>query len=415
MKLTENAFVQVLKIAPFRYLWLSQLISQTFLQLLFFSLMMRIYQITGSNSAVSVLVFLVTIPNIFLGALAGVLVDHWGRKPVMFFSHFVRAILVFCVFLSSESVGWLYTLVFGISVITQFFFPAEAGTIFELVKDKKLLLTANSLFSITFFATVILGNVLAGPFLLHIGPHWTFLVVALAFLVASMFTFQLPGTPVWVLRKGPEPLNFHKIFSDFLIGIDHLYKTPIVRRGIYLLGISQISIGVLGVIAPGFADKVLQIPVTDVSLLVMAPAATGMAIGAVVLGQFFRHTPREKLIRIGFFAAGIFLGTYALVNKFGLPIIPTSVIFITIIGVANAFLDIPVNTMIQENTPEEVRSRVYGVVSSVIGLAGVFPIVFSGGLADVVGVQVVMLLFGGTLFALAFLYNKTQYASNNPS
>ena len=96
----------------------------------------------------------------------------------------------------------------------------------------------------------------------------------------------------------------------------------------------------------------------------------------MVLWQFFRHTPREKLIRIGFFAAGIFLGTYALVNKFGLPIIPTSVIFITIIGVANAFLDIPVNTMIQENTPEEVRSRVYGVVSSVIGLAGVFPIVF---------------------------------------
>lgn len=412
MDLKNNAFLAVLKIPAFRNLWLSQLISQTFLQLLFFSLMMRMYQITGSNSAVSVLVFLATIPNIFLGALAGVLVDHWGRKPVMFFSHFVRALLILAVFLSSESPGWLYTLVFGISVVTQFFFPAEAGTIFELVRDKKLLLTANSLFSVTFFATVIAGNVLAGPFLLFLGPHWTFLIVVLAFLTASMFSFQLPGNPVWVLKKNGEELNFNKIFTDFMAGLNHLYKTPAVRRGIYLLGISQITIGILGVIAPGFADKVLQIPVTDVSLLVMAPAASGMVLGAVVLGQFFRKTPREKLIRIGFFAAAIFLTGYSLVSKIGTPVILTSVLVLIFMGMANAFLDIPVNTMIGENTPEEVRSRVYGVVSTVIGLAGVFPIVFSGALADLVGVQTVMFLSGLTILVLAFLYNRKQYAAS---
>lgn len=354
------------------------------------------------------MVFLVTVPNIFLGALAGVLVDRWGRKPVMFFSHFLRFFGVLAFLISSETIGWLYALVFLISIITQFFFPAEAGTIYQVVKDKKLLLTANSLFSLTFFGSVILGNILAGPFLLIFGPNLTFFFVALAFLLASFFTSQLPGNGIKKLQKMTVP----SVFSDFLVGLDHLYHSPKVRTGIFLLGASQITIGVLGVIAPGFADRVLHFPVTDVSLLVMAPAAIGMAAGAVILGQFFNHAKRDNLIKLGFFVAAGALCLYSVVDKFPLPIVLTNVLILLLLGGANAFLDVPVNTMIQENTPENVRSRVYGVVSSVIGLAGIFPIVLSGALADVIGVRAVMLATGGVLLILAFMYNL-KYASHS--
>ena len=396
------AFLQVLKIKDFRNLWLSQLLSQVFLNLLFFSVMLRIYELTRSNSAVAIVVFLTTIPNIFLGAIAGVLVDRWGRKPVMFFSHFLRAFAVLAVLLSAETIGWLYTLIFLISIITQFFFPAEAGMIYKVVKDDKLLLTANSLFSVTFFASVILGNVLAGPFLMLFGPHWTFLIVAAAFLLASFFTSQLPGNG----HLGLSPTN---IFSDFMVGLDYLYHTPVVRRGIMLLGSSQITIGILGVIAPGFADKVLHLPVTSVSLLVMAPAASGMAVGALILGQFLRRAPREHLIRIGFVCAAVFLIIFALVDKLGLIFVAP---ILLVLGASNAFLDIPVNTMIQENTPEPVRSRVYGVISSVIGLAGVVPIIMSGALADVIGVRYVML---GTGIILLLCFRFLSGSGRSPS
>ena len=334
----------------------------------------------------------------------------------MFFSHFLRVLAVLAVLLSSETIGWLYALAFLISVITQFFFPAEAGTIYDVVEDKNLLLTANSLFSVTFFASVILGNVLAGPFLLLFGAHLTFFIVAMAFLLASIFTARLPGSGVLKFRHEAGGFDLNHIFSDFLVGLDHLYHSPQVRRGIFLLGASQITIGILGVIAPGFADRILHIPVPTVSLFVMAPAAAGMALGALVLGQFFRHAKRESLIKVGFYMAAIFLVIYSLVDKIAgginLPIVAVSVVVLLLLGAANAFLDIPVNTMIQENTPQEVRSRVYGVVSTVIGLAGVFPIVLSGALADVIGVRMVMLITGAVLLILAIKYNRANYASH---
>lgn len=408
--LKEIAFIQVLKIKDFRNLWLSQLISQVFLNLLFFSLMISMYELTRSNSAVSVLVFLVTLPNILLGALAGVLVDKWGRKPVMFLSHFVRFFAVLAFLVSSETLGWVYSLAFLISVVSQFFFPAEAATIPDVVKDKKLLLAANGLFSITFFGSVIIGNVLAGPMLRIVGPQITFIVVALAFLLAAFFTSRLPGDIS--IQKVTTNTN---LFSDFLVGLDHIYKNPLIQKGILALGASQITIGILGTIAPGFADKILKINVTDVSLFVMAPAAAGMGLGAFMVGQYFRKIKRETLIKVSFACASIGLIAYSFVDKItlsiGLPLLLVNVLILVGLGMSNAMLDIPVNTMIQENTSEEVRSRVYGVVSSVIGLAGIFPIVISGALADVVGVRAVMLFSGVALLAVG-VYTQSKFRQN---
>lgn len=422
----NNAFFKVLEIAPFRNLWLSQVISQVFLNLLIFSLMIRVYQLTHSNSAVSLMVLLVTLPTITLGALAGVLVDRGDRKIVMFLSHFLRVFAVLAFLLSAETLGWLYVLVLLISIITQFFFPAEAASIHELVSEKKLLLTANSLFSVTFFATVIVGNVLAGPFLNLFGANGTFVLVAAAFLMASAFTARLPGTHIvsWVFdfaRTGivkkweisVETWEKSSLFSDFLVGLDHIYKSPSVRKAILFIGASQITIASLGTIAPGFADAVLHISTVDISVFVMAPAALGMILGALVLGQFLRHADKIALTRWGllFLAAGLVV--YSLVDygaaMLRLPLLLVNVLVVLALGMANSLLDVPSNTMIQENTPEEIRSRVYGVLNTIVGLAAIVPIVLSGVFADIIGVRSVVAVIG---VALLFLAMRNWYSED---
>lgn len=411
------AFLRVLKISAFRNLWLSQAISQIFLNLLMFSLILRVYELTHSSIAVSLVVITTVLPNITIGALAGVLVDRWNKKIVMFFSHFLRVIAVATFIISSESLLWIYLMTMIIGAITQFFMPAEASTIPEAVKDKNILLTANSLFTLTFFSSVVIGNVLAGPFLQLFGPHLTFAFVAVGFLLASFFTAKLPGSKImlevrnhwsdilsgktWRLVENQQP----SLIENLHEGLHHIRHTRTVRQAIIIMAVGQGMIAILGTIAPGFADKILRLPVADVSVFIMAPAAFGMMVGALTAGQFFAKAPRENLIRTGFLSAALILLLFSQVDNvsriFSFPVIPIAVIILIALGMSNAFLEVPVNTLIQENTPLSVRSRVYGVISSVVGVAAIVPTFLAGALADTIGVRYVMFFAALILLAMA--------------
>lgn len=412
------AILNVLKIRAFRNLWLSQVISQVALNLLTFTLVLRVYEFSHSNTAVSLMVLMTIIPNIFFGALAGVLIDRSERKIVMFFSHFLRIFAVLAFLISPESLVWIYVLTVIINIITQFFFPAEAASIHEMVKDKGLLLTANGLFSLTFFASVIVGNVLAGPALQLIGMDATLILTAIAFGVAAIFTAQLPGSRVvsllWSrwwrrpnIRVGGKKEDF---LANFMEGLDHIYKSKIVRRGILIMATGQVLVGILASVAPGFADNILRVPVASVSVLIMAPAALGMITGAVVVGQFLRNTELEKLIKTGITFAAVLLLAFSQVDRIGvalhLPIVVAVVLVMFVLGLSNALLDVPVNTLVQDNTPLAIRSRIYGVISSIIGVAAIFPIIMAGAVADVFGVRTVIIIVALLVFLIGIYFHE---------
>lgn len=375
-----------------------------------FSLILRVYEITRNNTAVSLVVITTIIPNILIGALAGVLVDRMDRKIVMFFAHFLRVFAVLTFLISSESLVWIYLMTIIVGTITQFFSPAEGATIPELIKDKTLLLTANSLFTLTFLSTVVIGNVLAGPFLAMFGAQNTFIIVACAFLVASIFTAKIPGPSVinpknWHFKN---VINHGGLLHNFLEGMDFLHKHPTVRRYIYIMAIGQLMIAILGSIAPGFADKILHLGVADVSIFIMAPAAAGMILGAFMAGQFFAKADRQSLVRVGFISAGTVLLVFSQLDRIAgllsFSIIPITIITLMSLGFSNAFLEVPINTLVQENTPEEVRSRVYGVISSIAGTASIIPVFLAGAIADTFGVRAVMFITAFTLFIMS-VYN----------
>jgi MFS family permease len=412
------AIFNVLRIKAFRNLWLSQVISQVALNLLTFTLVLRVYEFSHSNTAVSLMVLMTIIPNIFFGALAGVLIDRSERKIVMFFSHFLRIFAVLAFLISPESLIWIYVLTVIINIITQFFFPAEAASIHEMVKDKSLLLTANGLFSLTFFASVIVGNVLAGPALQLIGMDATLIIIAVAFGVAGLFTAQLPGSRVFSLlwshwwRRPVLKVDGKKedFLANFMEGLDHIYKSKIVRRGILIMATGQVLVGILASVAPGFADNILHVPVASVSVLIMAPAALGMISGAVVVGQFFRNTELEKLIKTGITFAAILLLAFSQVDRLGvafhLPIVVVVILVMFVLGLSNALLDVPVNTIVQDNTPLAIRSRIYGVISSIIGVAAIIPIILAGAVADVFGVRTVIMIVALLVFLIGIYFHE---------
>lgn len=400
-----SAFLDVLKIRSFRFLWFGQIVSQVSINMMAFVLALRVYETTFSNAAVSLMYLAVAIPAVLFGTIAGVYVDRFDKKVVLTLCNVLRAIAVLGFFLSSETYAWIFVLAVMISFITQFFVPAEAPTIPRLV-PKTLLLTANSLFTFTFYTSVIAGYILAGPALRFFGPRNIFIVISFLFFLSAIFVRVVPGessrTLVLLflrrifshgfLKRATVSSRYKRKFSIFtkelLDGYRFILFQKKVRSMVLILVGSQAIISILMTLAPGFADKILGVDIAEVSLLMLAPAAVGMILGVLWIGNFGRRFQGERMIDAGIMGTGLLLLGVALLTHLHSNALLVFLLFS--LGLSNAFVDVPANTLLQMNTEESIRGRVYGVLSSLIGGVAFLPVVVAGWLADIFGVTRIM-------------------------
>lgn len=391
----------------FRSLWLGQVTSQIAINMMAFVLMLRIYQTTTSNTAVSLLILTIGLPAILLGGISGTLVDRWEKRNVLIMTNLIRMILLLGFFASSETLAWVYLLVLAISITTQFFVPAEAPTIPRIV-PQELLLTANSLFTFTFYTSMMVGFILSGPALKLFGPHNVFLFLAALLGLAAFFVAQISPE-----RKKEEELSFAKveiakIYHEFIEGLRFIKKNAAIFQAIFLLTASQALIAALASLTPGFAHKVLAIDVEDASLAILGPAAVGMIIGALLVGQFGRGVARKKLINLGIILAGGLLLALAIIAR--LTNLPLAMTILFLLGGANALVDVPANTSLQENAPADIRGRVYGVLTSLVGGAAILPVIVTGLAADLLGVgRVIFIIASLILFYGIYRLVKERY------
>ena len=171
---TEIGFLPVLKNPNFLALWCGQVFSQLadkIYLVLAIALIANRFQSAGQSISgwVSALMIIFTIPAVLFGFAAGVFVDRWSKKSVLVITNLLRGGFVFVLpgllWISSDwqpmysiPVGFFLLLgvTFLVSTLTQFFAPAEQAAI-PLLVEKRHLLSANSLYTTTMMAAVIIG------------------------------------------------------------------------------------------------------------------------------------------------------------------------------------------------------------------------------------------------------------------
>jgi MFS family permease len=68
-------------------------------------------------------------------------------------------------------------------------------------------------------------------------------------------------------------------------------------------------------------------------------------------------------------------------------------------GISYAFVAIPSQTQLQEDLPEDVRGRVFGVLNMLVSVASFLPILVVGPIADLIGTTLVLLLVAAAIGA----------------
>ncbi len=411
MKATPSiSFRSVIAISSFRSLWFGQICSQLAANMTLFTLALILYRSTGSNTAVSILFLAFGIPSLLFGLMAGVIVDHVDKRRVLITCDIFRAILVVGLFFAFTNPILVYILLFIHALLTQFYVPAEAPMIPRLVPTS-MLVTANSLFSFTYYSSMALGFILAGPLLRVVGAHSTFIVISILFVLASFFVSFLPAQQsvqsfTTIMRKNLFQL-FIKVIQDVREGLSYVSTSKKLFDALLLLTGTQIILTILGTLGPGFADRVLEIDVRDSSFYITAPIVIGIIVGALWVGSIGYQRSQERLIRIGILAAGSILMIISFIIRFSRVVglqwlfesflrLPILFFLFFLLGVANSLLDVPSNSILQSQAQGTMRSRIYGMLSSAVGGIGILPVVLGGILADVIGV-------GKVIFSLGFL------------
>jgi MFS family permease len=139
-------------------------------------------------------------------------------------------------------------------------------------------------------------------------------------------------------------------------------------------------------------------------------------MGILVLNNYGQHFPRRRLIEGGLVTLGLLLAMLAAagpISRFlqtaetatGLPSLGalTSLLAVVVTvallaGIAYAFVAIPSQTQLQEDIPEDVRGRVFGVLNMLVSVASFAPIIIVGPVADLVGNTVVLYMVAAAVF-----------------
>lgn len=395
-------------------------------------LIIRVYQITHSNTVVSGLVFIFLIPQLVFSIFAGIFVDRFDKKFVLISTNILRALILLPLFLIAKNVTLFFVVAFAIATITQFFIPAEAAMIPQAVRKRLLFLPANSLFAVTLYGSIIIGFIAAGPILKLLGITSAFFIIAILFLIAALFNFMMPDTAgIDFFAKQRQlfskAMTYQRVLGVLFNDIGELIYTVLRSKKLIVsllyLTISQAVILILGALMPGYAATVIGIDVEDSSIFLLAPAAIGMILGSFVVAHVNHNFAKKILVLPSLFLSGLLILLLPVFSKVAqkdvfysvyayLPFDPIILVAASclLLGIFNAMIIVPSNTLLQEQSGATLRGRIYGLFNALSALLSLIPVLLAGYLSDLFGVGRVLTYAGIIImiFALVTLVSKRK-------
>lgn len=406
----------------FLKLWGAQLSSQIAAQLLNYALLIRIYDIASkssnlANSAVSLLIVAIGLPAILLAVPAGAYVDHRDRKMVLFWTNLIRAILVPLFIIVDTQILAVYIIVFVISIASQFFVPAEGAALPKLVR-KDQLVAANSLFIFTLNASFIVGYSMAGPIISRFGIHSVYLVVTVAFMLATLLTSLLPKIPAVVQGRFQLGAILRSIRGDLKRHFFEIIGTKTLLFPILLISLAQTIVGIVAALAPAMSKELFAVGLEQSSYWLVIPAGLGLVLGSVAAAELLRRRNKVKVIYSALFAAAGLMSMLPLLRLLGGQgsLRPITALGTFTLGLLDALILVSAQTLLQYASTDRLRGQIFGTLNMMINIAALLPVFAAGLLADrfdalpVLGGLGVMLALVGFVLLSQFHGISRQYS-----
>jgi len=360
-----------------------------------------VLQRSGSAVDASIVAGAATLPLLFATLIAGTAVDFLGRRRVAMLSDAMSALSVATipVLAIAFGTGVLSTVVLaGLAALGALFDPAGMTARLSMLPEAAeradwTLDHTNSVYEAAFNLAYITGPGIGGLLIATVGGVNTMWVTAGAFLLSilAMAVVRLEGAARPDEEKRPEG-----VVSGVVEGLRFVWHNRVLRTlGLIDLAVTGLYLPMESVLFPKyFTDR--KEP-AQLGWVLMALSIGGL-IGALSWTVLSRVASKRTTVLV----AVLTFGAAVMVIAF-LPPLPVILGSAALVGLVYGPIGPIYNSVMQTKTPEHMRGRVVGVMTSMAYAAGPIGFMLAGPLVDGFGLHVTFLVLAVPVVIIGLL------------
>lgn len=332
----------------------------------------------GGATAVGLVGLLRVLPSVVAAPFGAILGDRYRRERVVVAINVARSITIVSAAAAAAlaaPAGVVYALASLMGLLQSIFRPTQAALLPLLARTPKELTAANLVLTTIESVGIFVGPAIGGVLIAVTGTDTVFAVTGAVFLVAALV---LVG--VSVERTREAQVRKKSFVSEAFAGFGTVAHDARLRLIIGLYGLQTLVAGAVNVLIVVLALETLDLGKAGIGFLNSAVGIGGLLGGVVAVGLVARpHL--ASAFGAGLALAGLPIAVIAL-----LPHTAAALLLLALAGLGTTIVDVAGITLLQRNTPDEVLTRVMGVVQSVfvgtLGLGAVLAPALIDGVGD---------------------------------
>jgi MFS family permease len=370
---SDGALPALTRQRPFVLFWFSRLAVTIAYHMLIVAIGWTIYDLTNSALDLGLVGLIQFVPNVILTLLVGHAADRYDRRYIVIAAqvfYALAALTVLVVLVSPvKSVNLLFLAVLVLGCARAFELPASGALVPTLV-PQALISRAVAAWASANQTAVICGPA-AGGLIYAFSPSLVCILAigfcAIGTVLVSQIKVERPPVP----REPPS-------FASVLAGFDFIRTRPRLL-GIITLDLIVVLFAGVAALFPIYARDILAAGPETLGLLRSAPA-----IGALVTTVALSHFPIERHVgAVMFGVVGIF-GVATIVFALSTSLL-LSMTALAILGAADSISVVIRFSLVQIETPDEMRGRVGAINYLFVGASNTLGEFRAGAVAAVIG------------------------------
>jgi MFS family permease len=384
----------LLKNKSLRILMLSRISTNFAYQMLTVAIGWEMYSLTHSAFYLGLVGLVQFLPMLLLSLFVGQLSDRYDRKKIVSISQIAESISIFVLTFGNYN-GWItkerFLIIILFIAIAHSFEGPPLQALLPNIVEKNIFPSASALMSSASQFAVIIGPGVGG-ILYHFGPTLVYSIVGTLLLISSILITQIL---IIEKERKHEPPNL----KSLLAGINFIKSRPIIL-GAISLDLFAVLFGGATALLPIYASNILHIGSLGLGMLRSAPA-----VGALLMSAILARKPLTEKVGRRMFTAVIFFGLSTIVFAISKSVI-ISFLALFVLGASDVISVVIRSTLVQLETPDNMRGRVSSVNMIFIGTSNQLGEFESGITAALFGTVPAALLGGIGTIAVVLIWIK---------